>query len=529
MESIEFKKSISISAAGKGCRMRLGDIDGDGRMELVLIKPADVPDSRYFPLQAVCATAFSLDGELLWQIGDPGYNSPDFDGELPAQIYDIDKDGKNELIIIMNNELLILDGKTSGVKKRAPLPDTYACDSITIADLEGSGYAQNIIIKNKYSKMWAFDINLNILWTFEGNIGHCPVVYDINDDGRDEIIAGYNVLDGTGTLLWKADMPKHANSVCVCDLYKNGESVILICGPDIHAYSADGVLLWKLEETARNVAVGSFRTNTDTNDILILDTLSLFDSKGGFLYEKNETVYLPTPVNNFDGKGQTLIAGHKKEDICTTLYDGYMRAVYTLPTFGNIVCGDLLGSGISQVIIYNDDTAEIYSYAETDFTSGVRPYSRPQPRQYYNLSVHNTLPFAQISTGYLVDDFASQNILKWAETYANLNLHNSYSKVSRSEFVLLLASLLNIKEDFSENFADVSKDSTYYDAVGSFKKLDILSSDSNMFLPDRAITVEYANSILEKLSIPLCFNFDAKYELSKQDTARLILSLNEQN
>ncbi len=528
MESVEFKKNLNISSAGKGCRMRLGDIDGDGRMELILIKPDSVSDSRYFAHQAVCATAYSLDGELLWQIGDPGYDSPSFDGELPAQIYDIDKDGKNELIIIMNGELLILDGKTSEVKKRTPLPDPHACSSITIADLEGSGYPQNIIIKNKFSKMWAFDINLNILWTFEGNLGYCPVVADINGDGRDEIIAGYNVLSGDGELLWKACMPSHPTSVCVCDLFGKGEPVILICGPNLRAYTADGSILWEIRENAQSIAVGNFRSNTDKKDILILDSLSLFDAKGEFLYQKNETVYLPTPITGFEKEDRILIAGHKKEDVCTTLYDGYMRSIYTISAFGNIISGDLLASGTSQIIIYNDDTAEIFSLAETDYSQPARPYPRPQPKQYYNLSVHNTHPLESLPTGYLIEDFASQNILKWAETYANLNLHNSYSKVARSEFVLLLCSLLNLNEEFAENFADVAKDSAYYSAVGTFKKLGILPDEGNMFLPGEPITVEYANIILERLSIPLSFRFDDKYELSKQDTARLILTLNDQ-
>ena len=50
-----------------------------------------------------------------------------------------------------------------------------------------------------------------------------------------------------------------------------------------------------------------------------------------------------------------------------------------------------------------------------------------------------------------------------------------------------------------------------------------------MFLPDSPITVSSANDILDRLSIPLKFNFDERYELSKQDMARLVLSLTEQD
>ena len=39
---------IDITAAGKGCRMWLGDIDGDGRMEFVMVQPDTGFDDRFF-------------------------------------------------------------------------------------------------------------------------------------------------------------------------------------------------------------------------------------------------------------------------------------------------------------------------------------------------------------------------------------------------------------------------------------------------------------------------------------------------
>ncbi len=526
MESIDFKTTLNISAAGSGCQMRLGDIDGDGRLEIVMIKPDTVSDDRYFSNQATAITAFSADGELLWQLGDVNIESSAVSSDLPVQIYDIDKDGKNEVIAIINGSLLILDGKTSEVKKQTPLPDKYACDCIVIADLEGTGYAQNILLKNKFSTLWALDSNLNVLWDFHGNIGHTPVAYDINGDGCEEIIAGYNVISASGELLWKADMPHHATSVAVDCLYNENEPVIIICGPKMQAYTPYGELLWELAECANNIAIGDFCEHTQCNDILILDSMSLFDANGGFLYQKNEVIYNPIPVPNLDDSGKNYIAGHKKEDICTTIYDGYMRACYTIPTFGNIAWADLTGDGISQILIYNDEVVDIYSYKETDLKEPARPYPRQQPKQFYNVSNRNTLPLSQITQKYVVDDFASQNILKWADTYASLNIHNNYAKVVRSEFVLLLASLLNLKEEFTENFADVPKESSFYEAVGTFRELQILNSNDNLFMPDQPITVADANIILENLSIPLKFNFDDRYEISKQDMARLVLNLN---
>lgn len=525
MKNIDFKLSFDIHSAGCGTSIRLGDIDGDGRMEIILAKPASVSDPRYFSHKVAAVTAYSIDGGMLWQVGDPSGDEKATDIDLPIQVYDIDKDGKNEVIVVMNENLLILDGKTSEVKKQITLPDKNIGGTILIADLEGTGYAQNIILKNKHSHIWALDVNLNVLWDAEGNVGLAPIAYDLNGDGRDEIIAGYNVFSNKGELLWKIDYPYHANSALVECIYNDDEPIVLVYGPVIRAYTQDGEFLWEIPEPAKNIVVGKFRDNIDALDILVLDSMSMFDNRGNFLYQKNETVYLPTPVSNFDESGKLYIAGHKQEDVVTTIYDGYMRGVYTLPTFGNIFCGDLLGDGITQIIIYNDEILEIYSETETDFSEPARPYSRPQSKQYYNVSIYNTIPDSQISTGLIVDDFASQNIVKWAGTYSSINIYNSFAKVSKSEFVLLLATLLSLKEDFDENFADVSKEDAYYDAVGTFKALGVVYSDDNLFSPDSPITVASANDILDRLSIPINFNFDEKYELSKQDMARLILNI----
>ncbi|MCR4719541.1 MAG: hypothetical protein K5768_07945, partial [Firmicutes bacterium] len=340
--------------------------------------------------------------------------------------------------------------------------------------------------------------------------------------------AGYNVLSSEGELLWKADMPAHANSVCACTFDDDKLPTVIFCGPFVRAYNAKGESLWEIDDSTQSLCVAPFRENSQKDDILLMDSLSMFSQDGEFLMQKNETVYLPAVVYGFDKSGKTYIAGHKKEDIVTTLYDEYMRTVYTLETFGSIACCDLLGDGHMQVIIYNNDVMDIYSAYTVDLSAPARPYMRQQPRQYYNASVYNIIPKNQFSAGYISDDFASQNILKWAESYANIYLHSSYAKVTRAEFIMLLISLLNLKEDFDDNFSDVLQDTVYYQSVGTAKALKIVESADNFFLPDEDVTVSYANNVLGKLGIPKKFLFDENYTLSKQDLARLIISLKEQ-
>ena len=41
--------------------------------------------------------------------------------------------------------------------------------------------------------MWALDGDFNLLWTHSGNLGHFPLAYDIDGDGFDEVMAGYDM------------------------------------------------------------------------------------------------------------------------------------------------------------------------------------------------------------------------------------------------------------------------------------------------------------------------------------------------
>ena len=118
-----FLRKIDISMCGKGCRMWLGDLDGDGRMEIVMVQPDCGFDHRYFPHSVVCATAFNLEGNILWQIGSPDPEVKGSGADIPAQIYDIDKDGNNEFLCVMYDEFCIFDGKTGTLKRKHPLPD----------------------------------------------------------------------------------------------------------------------------------------------------------------------------------------------------------------------------------------------------------------------------------------------------------------------------------------------------------------------------------------------------------------------
>ena len=56
--------SVDITGAGKNCKVLLGDINCDGRMELVCVQANGGIDARYVPYEVTCVTAFALGAAL---------------------------------------------------------------------------------------------------------------------------------------------------------------------------------------------------------------------------------------------------------------------------------------------------------------------------------------------------------------------------------------------------------------------------------------------------------------------------------
>lgn len=62
------------------------------------------------------------------------------------------------------------------------------------------------------------------------------------------------------------------------------------------------------------------------------------------------------------------------------------------------------------------------------------------------------------------------------------------NNIKRGDFILILTRMLGVNDAFTENFEDVSKDSYYYNAIGSAKAIGIASGDGQNFMPENTIT-----------------------------------------
>ena len=377
-------REVDIRAAGPRCKMLLGDLNGDGRMELLLVQPDNRQDVRYIPHQVQCLTAFDLDGRLLWQTGKPDPGAGSQGSDYPAQIYDLDGDGRLEVLCVMGDRFVLLDGATGKPKEDYPLPDPHAHDCIIIANLSGGPRATDIILKDRYHKMWALDRHFRLLWTHEGNPGHFPWACDMNGDGRDEVMAGYDLLDAQGAVLWSCKgLDDHADCIWTGDVNGDGKPELVIGGSVTVMYSGDGRELWRHDGSveSQHIALGRFRNDLPGLQIAGLDrlvreddglglkgkdALFLLDSEGRELWKEDRStdgwLTIVEAIRGWREQAPDYILAYRRGGgVYPALYDGYMNAVVQFPTEGYAVHADLTGNGTEQVIIYNDNEAVVYA------------------------------------------------------------------------------------------------------------------------------------------------------------------------
>ena len=406
---------FSIEAAGNGKGL-LGDINGDGRMEVVFVRADGDIDDRYVPHQVTCVTAFDLEGNMLWQTGDLSGKPGNFGSDFPAQIFDYDGDGEPEVLCVMNKRFTVLEGRTGRIKKDYPLPADEAHDCIIIANLTGVDRPGEIILKDRYFNMWAMDRDFNVMWTHHGNIGHFPYAYDINGDGYDEIMAGYDCLDHNGNVMWSChDLEDHADCIWVGDVNGDGKPELAIGGSVTCLYSAAGEELWRYDGSieSQHIALGRFIPGAPGLQLAGLDRirrgdgykgqwdgldgLFLVDCTGHEVRKENRQtkgwLTIAETLSNWNGEGRDYILAYRRGGgVNPGLYDHEFNMIAEFPiesAKGDYVLhGDLFGRGIEDVIVYGDKEAAVYSGTFIDVHKVPSGKPIPQSKRLYSSTLY---------------------------------------------------------------------------------------------------------------------------------------------
>ncbi|MHA1303153.1 MAG: hypothetical protein ACTSQE_06485 [Candidatus Heimdallarchaeaceae archaeon] len=271
----------------------------------------------------------------LWHYNTYPRDSPSF--------YDLNKDGKLEVIISSYDGLIVLNSNGKIVKKNENLRPFF---TPTIADLDSDGNIE--IIVQTYNSLSALDANLNIIWKYTIEpmyLDIVPIVVDLDNDGYMEIIFLDAVtlvcLDHLGNVIWNHDFGKYANAYSKLTPLNadQDEELELLIGYEgkIYCFEADGSLKWSISGHVK--AACAFDFNNDG-----IDEIIAIDSNDNFIYS----------LNSLDGSERW-----KNEDIQLTLYP---------------VCVDINGDNEAEVIALSSPyfyyldglTGEIKEFYEAD-------------------------------------------------------------------------------------------------------------------------------------------------------------------
>jgi hypothetical protein len=388
-------KEIDISSGGAGQRMLFGDVTGDGRLEMVMMQGDRMSDDRYIGHEVNCLTAFDLTGKQLWQIGDPTKGAKT-GSDIPAQIYDIDSDGENEVLACMNGKLRVLNGKTGEEEYSFAYPDPNAHDCIVIANLTGKEKAQDIILKDRYRQIWAMDRFGKVLWTHKGNTGHFSWPYDFDGDGKDELICGFDYLDDDGTVKWTAEQGGHADCIWIGNVEgvaSNGMEIAM-GGDDVTVYRWTGEIVWRNDQPVepQNIAIGDFRPDLPGLEIAGQDrrdrgspgeeAIFLINSSGKMETYVTRTGWMSIlySTDNWAGQQRDYLMIWKGGANKASLYNGQLEQSVVFPQDGYMMSADLNGDAVKELVLFTDQTAWSYGSEKIDLSAEIDSVSSPRPQ-----------------------------------------------------------------------------------------------------------------------------------------------------
>ena len=216
--------SIPIDEAYGGEWVLYADVDGDGEPELISARNR----LRHDHHDTTSVAVQKQDGTLLWHWGSPQGGTESRSYDVACQVSDIDGDGRLEVVLASQGYVWQLDGQTGEEKRRFVIAPRY-CDMLMFLDASGIGGKTDILLKDRYHQLWVYTREGRLLYTAKDPGGymlaHAPLALDLDGDGKDELLAGFGMLDHDGTLLWTHHSKKvalwfggHADSLSVIRL-----------------------------------------------------------------------------------------------------------------------------------------------------------------------------------------------------------------------------------------------------------------------------------------------------------------------
>ncbi len=259
----------------------VADLDNDKKMDYLITRPGFV-------------SAYQWNGEKLWihnvdiriggsaeTYGLPGHHGPG------VQAYDVDNDGKTEVLFLTNDSVLhVVNGKTGETKWTAspPVPQgAERWEHLAVVNLRGKG-DRDVVLQatnkdgyrlGRYVSAFALNKleqgNYDPLWSTSDFLACAHNgfrVADLDGDGRDEIISGCIIAPDGREIFRIPNLDGHLDSVFIADVKPDIpglEVVTLEEGANrVFLFGING-MIWisdNKRQEPQNSAIGNFDLNS---------------------------------------------------------------------------------------------------------------------------------------------------------------------------------------------------------------------------------------------------------------------------
>lgn len=411
LPAMKLWKRIDFKDFGVGRNLRFGDLDNDGQID-VLSGQMEHHGPKDSNSELSCLTAITFDGKVLWKIGEADSWKDHLTNDVAFQIHDLDGDGKTEVIYCKNQELIVADGATGETKHKVPTPlaipgpknvpkyPRILGDSLFLANLGGTGRADHLVLKDRYTNFWVMSPKLETIWHGTCQTGHYPFVKDLDGDGRDELFVGYSLFEPDGSKRWSLDtkVKDHADAVAVVDLHPEAptEPKVLVAASDEGFFVAD--LKGDIQKHyhvghVQNLTVANLRDDLPGLEVV---TMNYWGNQGiTRLYNAeidNYHEFEPCnhgspilPVNWSGGSEEFFVVSANVEH--GGFFDGHGRRVMKFPADGHpdmcYMVLDVTGDARDELIVW--DPFELWVYTQSDSPRTDRVY-KPTRTPLHNLS-----------------------------------------------------------------------------------------------------------------------------------------------